>query len=278
MASRMIPFAPVWTPLIRDNYVAKIERALNAPRATGVVPLRVVNGRGVTDDPLILGERIDSMRREGVAMRDADLYFATEDMVSLAVAAMMEEVPDTVPPSDSGFMLLQGGVTPPVSATLRDGERCFGMTWFPRGNRIKAIFISEYVMRDMNVRIPRKPVPQIDEDVRDRTALALIDGREPMEMFMRTCWALMREPRVTETREPRPDPSGQTPARVARAARGVRVVDVREHAVDDDGHARPDGDTGKRRYTPPLYLLCPAIAGVIRLCSGALHVPRICGD
>ena len=72
-----------------------------------------------------------------------------------------------------------------------------------------------------------------------------VRGVPQEEALLRTMFALWAEPRVCESAPPRVSPLNRVSARVAEAARGVRVVDVREH--DEPERVTSDG---ARRYRP----------------------------
>ena len=230
----MIPFSPVYTPLIRDRYRDKYVAESVASYA---------RWRGSDSPQGMLAADFDAQFE---ALWSAGLYFARSDMVSLAVAAMLDgDVPDVEPPSPSGFLLLEGGVRP-LGHDSAGATVVYGMLWFVDGDgALQCTLIPDVLFPPLGVRMP-----QVRRDVnlwRDVAAFRERDvrGVPQEEALLRTMFALWAEPRVCESAPPRVSPLNRVSARVAEAARGVRVVDVREH--DEPERVTSDG---ARRYRP----------------------------
>lgn len=233
----MIPFSPLYEPLIRDRYRDKY-----------VVGSAAQYARWRGSDSM-QGMLAADYAAQFEALESAGMYFARSDMVSLAVAAMLDgDVPQVAPPSPSGFLLLEGGVRP-LGHAGADAPMIYGFLWFVGvDGGLQYAMIPDVLFPPIGVRVPQVRMQGHVNVWRDMVAFKERDvhGVPQEEALLRTMFALWAEPRVCEVGEPRPERLARVSSRVVEAARHVRVVDVREH----DEPEREASRDGVRKYRP----------------------------
>ena len=192
-----------------------------------------------------LGQSIDQCGQIMREMPQADLYWVTDDLVSLAVEAALHETPKVSPPSRRGFMALQGGVRMPGTPDS-DPIMAFAAIWFADGQgKVRVMPLFSNIFDEMCVKHPKCHV--IDAD--DAAFIIQRDDEGVLgdwfERLMNAVFALMDEPRVVESRDAEPEPLSRMSRSMQDEVRKVRIVDVREivHDGDDAGH----GHTGPHR-------------------------------
>lgn len=231
----VVPFSPLYEPVIRDRY--RDRYVVDAARKYAPY-LGQDSPHGMAAEDFV-----EQLR----ALDDADMYFARTDMVSLAVATMLDgDVPKVAPPSDSGFLLLEGGVRA-VGTSGPDAAVIYGMLWFTKNGGLQIAIIPDVLFPPLGVKVAavrnrgqvnvwRDSASWLEHDVH---------GVHQDEALLRAMFALWMEPHVVESSAPRVSPLDRVSARVSEQARRVRVVDVRER-VGDGVERDPSG----RKYRP----------------------------
>lgn len=240
-----IPFAAVWTPAIRDRMIAWVERMEAGMQARGVardwyashgVPWRDV---------------VRECEQQKQALQAADLYYARSDMVSLAVSAAVEdgELPFMALPSDAGFILFEGGITP-LRASMGEVSRFYGMLWWMEDGHIRYDVLADVMLASMGVRVKARKDHDMHGDLRE-VGEGWRDPESLLSRILRALFALMKEPSVAQTEQgAKPGRLERVPSRVSEQAKHVRVVDVREHA-GDDAQANGGDDARGRKHAAP---------------------------
>lgn len=237
----LVPFSAVWMPVIRDRMLAWVERMELDMR-----------GRGATVDwyqshGVPWRDVVRECERQEMALRAADLYYVRSDMVSLALSAAVEdgELPYTVPPSDVGFVLFEGGITP-LKASMGEVSRFYGMLWWMENGHIRYDVLADVMLASMGVRVKARKGYDMSADLRE-VGEGWRDPESLLSRLLRALFALMAEPSVAEVEQgARPARLERVPARVSEQAKRVRVVDVREH--DESERAVADGERKHRPY------------------------------
>lgn len=232
----LVPFSPVYEPLVFERYC---DRYL-ADQSVMFSRFRGAAGSAYA----VLA---DDIEEEARAMRSADLYYARTDMVSLAVAAMLDgDVPDVPAPSDSGFLLLEDGVRP-LGVDGPDTVTAYGLVWWHVNGGLQVSLMPDVLLSQLGVRIP-SPRHRSQVDVRrDATAFRKRDvhGMYQEDALLRAMFALWAEPHVVTSSAPKVSPLDRVAKRVSEQAKRVRIVDVRER-VDD----APERDPLGRKHRP----------------------------
>lgn len=231
----LLPFSPLYEPVIRDRY---------RDRYVAASAVRYAPWRGRDS---VQGMVADDFDAQLAALESAGLYYARTDMVSLAVSAMVDgDVPDVAAPTDAGFLLLEGGVRA-VGDTGPDAAMIYGLLWFPKGGELNVTMIPDVLFPPLGVRVPH---------VRDRGRVSVMHdgnaflGRRVHGMgqdmaLLRAMFALWAEPHVVTSSAPKVSPLDRVSKRVSEQAKRVRIVDVRER-VDD----APERDPLGRKHRP----------------------------
>lgn len=234
-------FAAVNVPQMRRRYLEVNEDMVEwALQAIDHDPQRTPVEMQAELGPFI--DRCGQIMRE---MPQADLYWVTDDLVSLAVEASLHETPKVSPPSRSGFMALQGGVRMPGTPDS-DPIMAFAAIWLVDGQGKCCVMpLFSNIFDEMCVKHPKCHV--IDPD--DAAFIIQRDDEGVLgdwfERLMNAVFALMDEPRVVESRDAEPEPLSRMSRSMQDEVRKVRIVDVREivHDGADAGH----GHTGPHR-------------------------------
>lgn len=241
----LVPFKAVWVPVVRDRMIAWVERMEAGMQA-----------RGATQDwyeshGVPWRDVVRECEQQGRALRAADLYYVRSDMVSLAVSAAIGdgELPFMVPPSDAGFILFEGGITP-LRASLGETSRFYGMLWWMENGHIRYDVLADVMLASMGVRVKARKDYDMQGDLRE-VGEGWRDPESLLSRILRALFALMAEPSVAEVEQgARPERLERVPSRVSEQAKHVRVVDVREHAEEDTHKDGQDGTAGRKHAAP----------------------------
>ena len=240
-----IPFAAVWEPVIRDRMIAWVERMEAGMQA-----------RGATQDwyeshGVPWRDVVRECERQKQALQAADLYYVRSDMVSLAVSAAVGdgELPFMAPPSDVGFILFEGGITP-LRASTGEVSRFYGMLWWMEDGHIRYDVLADVMLASMGVRVKARKDYDMHADLHE-VGEGWRDPESLLSRILRALFALMNEPGVAETEHgAKPRRLERVPSRVSEQAKHVRVIDVREHTGGGTRDGDGDGTPGRKHAAP----------------------------
>lgn len=243
-SKNLVPFAAVWTPVIRNRMLALVERMELDMRVNGVA-FDWSRSHGVS-----WRDVVRECERQELALQSAQLYFVRSDMVSLALSEAVDggELPLMVPPADTGFMLFEDGISP-LRAQSGDVARFYGLLWWMEDGHIRYDVLADVMLASMGVRVKARKDYDMSADLRE-IGEGWHDPESLLSRLLRALFALMDEPSVAEVEQgARPARLERVPTRVSERARHVRVVDVREH----NDEAERDAGDGSRKYKPYEY-------------------------